>query len=207
MQHTLIATLNDPLSGGAGLVAMICLAVWPLCRTRSAMLMTYAGNNLGFMAHYALLDQLSIAAVNGLMGVQTIVAIWLVRWRRLRWLYVVLMAAMAVGSFLTWHGLPSLLAGAATSLSSVGRMQSNETSLRILLLASTPIWMAQDLVVGSLPGLVADLLSMAIGATILFKRSPAARGVMMSRLERFRPRDVIGRLGAISTTSALDQKH
>jgi Bacterial inner membrane protein len=193
MQDMLIATLNNPFAAGAGLVAMICLAAWPLCRTRSAMLMTYAGNNLGFMAHYVLLDQLTAAAINGVMGVQTVVAIWLVRWPRLRWIYYALAPALAAGTFLTWHGLPSLLAAAATTLSTMGRMQSNEASLRILLLASTPVWVVHDLIVGSLPRLVADLLSMVIGATMLWKRSPTAHRLMMSALQRIRPRKGFGR--------------
>jgi Bacterial inner membrane protein len=104
------------------------------------------------------------------MGVQTVVAIWLVRFPRLRWAYYALMPAMGGASLVTWHGLPSIFAAAATVLSTIGRMQSNGVVLRILLLASTPCWMAHDLAVASLPGLVADLLSMATGATMLLRR-------------------------------------
>ena len=55
---------------------------------------------------------------------------------------------------MTWQGLPSFLAATAAPLSTIGRMQTNEVVLRILLLASTPFWAMHDLVVGSLPGLV-----------------------------------------------------
>jgi hypothetical protein len=109
--------------------------------------------------------------MNGLMGVQTVVAIWLVRWPRLRWAYFAFMPALATASLVSWHGLPSLLAAAATALSTLGRMQGNEVVLRTLLLASTPCWAAHDVAVGSLPGLVADLLSMATGATMLLRGS------------------------------------
>jgi Bacterial inner membrane protein len=63
---------------------------------------------------------------------------------------------LAVGTVVTWHGLPSLLAAVAAVLSTIGRMQGNEASLRAWMLASTPFWAAHDLVVGSLPGLIAD---------------------------------------------------
>jgi len=135
------------------------------------MLMTYIGNNLAFVAHYALLHQWTAASMNGLMGVQSVVAIGLVRWPRLRWAYF--MPALAAASLVSWHGLPSLLAAAATTLSTLGRMQGNEVVLRSLLLASTPCWAAHDVAVGSLPGLVADLLSMATGATMLLRGSPS----------------------------------
>jgi hypothetical protein len=35
------------------------------------MLIVYIGNNLGFVAHYTLLDQWTAVAMNGLMAVQT----------------------------------------------------------------------------------------------------------------------------------------
>jgi hypothetical protein len=44
---------------------------------------------------------------------------------------------------------------------------------RALLLASTPCWTAHDLMVGSLPGIVADLLSMMIGAAMLLRHLPS----------------------------------
>jgi hypothetical protein len=109
--------------------------------------------------------------------VQTVVAIGFVRWPRLRLAYYALMLVVAGASLATWQGTPSILAAAATTLSTIGRMQRNETSLRALLLATTPFWSAHDLIVGSLPGLIADLLSMATGAAMLLRRSlmmPAA---------------------------------
>jgi Bacterial inner membrane protein len=176
----LSVTVNNPMAASAGLAAMTCLAIWPLFRTRSLMLIVYLGNNLGFVAHYALLDHWTAAAMNGLMAVQTAAAIGLVRWPRLRLAYYLLMPVVAGASLATWQGVPSLLAAAATALSSIGRMQSNETFLRALILASTPFWAAHDSVVGSLPGLVADLLSMATGAAMLLQR-PA----VWARVERF----------------------
>jgi Bacterial inner membrane protein len=179
--HRMLAVIADnPVATVAGLAGMVCLAVWPLFRTRSTMLMTYIGNNLAFVVHYALLHQWTAVSMNGLMGVQTVVAIWLVRQPRLRWVYYALMPALAAASLVTWLGTPSFLAAAATTLSTLGRMQSNEIVLRILLLASTPCWTAHDLAVGSLPGLVADLLSMATGATMLLRRSPVIATAVMA---------------------------
>jgi Bacterial inner membrane protein len=163
---------DDPIAAGAGLAAMACLAAWPLFRARSTMLIVYIGNNLGFAAHYALLDHWTAVAMNGLMAVQTVVAIWLVRRPRLRLAYYALMPVVVGASLATWQGPPSFLAAAATTLSTIGRMQNNETLLRVLLLASTPFWAAHDLMVGSLPGLIADLLSMGIGAAMLLQRQP-----------------------------------
>jgi hypothetical protein len=80
MDGLLATTIGNPFAAIAGAAAMLCLAAWPLFRTRSTMLMTYLGNNLGFVAHYALLGQWTASAMNGLMGVQTLVALWLIKW-------------------------------------------------------------------------------------------------------------------------------
>jgi inner membrane protein len=139
------------------------------------MLAVYIGNNLGFALHYALLDHWTAVAMNGLMGVQTVAAIGLVHHPRLRLAYLAFIPFMAGVTIATWQGLPSLLAAAATTLSTAGRMQGKETLLRVLLLAAMPFWAVHDLAVGSLPGLIADLLSMAIGAAMLLRRPPRAR--------------------------------
>jgi len=175
MERMLALIADDPVAAAAGLAGILCLAAWPLFRRRSTMLAIYIGNNLAFAAHYGLLHQWTAVAMNGLMGAQSVVAISLVRRPWLRWIYYAFMPALGSASLVTWHGLPSVFAAAATLLSTLGRMQRNEVLLRTLMLASTPCWTAHDLLVGSLPGLVADLLSMTIGATMLLRRSRAGR--------------------------------
>ncbi len=147
MEQVLIVTTLHPVAACAGFVAMICYAAWPLCRTRPTMLVTFIGNNLGFMLHYSLLDQWTAVAMNGVMALQTVVAMYLVERPRLRWVYYLLMPALAGGNLITWHGLPSLLAGFAATLSAVGRVQVNEIYLRAWLLTSAAIWLAHDFVV------------------------------------------------------------
>jgi Bacterial inner membrane protein len=186
MERMLAVMADHPAAAVAGFVAMACFATWPLFRARWTMLMAYIGNNLGFAVHYALLGEWTAVAMNGLMGVQTVVAIMLVRQPRLRWAYYALMPVLALASVLTWQGLPSFFSTAAVTLSTIGRIQTNERALRVLLLASTPLWAVHDLIVGSLPGLTADVLSMAIGATMLLLRSPAV-GTALDRPAASRP--------------------
>ena len=171
MEPMFVVFAANPTATGAGLIGMVCLASWPIFRARWAMLTTYIGNNLAFVVHYALLGHWTAVAMNGLMGVQTVIAIMLVRHPKLRLAYYALMPGLAAVSLMTWQGLPSFLSAAATTLSTVGRMQTNETALRVILLTSTPFWMGHDLIVGSLPGLIADVLSMVTGAAMLLRRS------------------------------------
>lgn len=181
MERLLAVIADDPAAAAAGFAGMACFAAWPLFRRRSTMLMTYIGNNLAFALHYGLLGQWTAVLMNGVMGAQTVVAIWLVRMPRLRWAYYAFMPALGGASLVTWHGAPSVLAAAATALSTIGRMQRNEVVLRMLLLAATPCWIAHDLMVGSLPGLAADILSMTIGATMLLRRLSAVAATAETR--------------------------
>jgi hypothetical protein len=174
MERMLAVLTANPAAASAGLVAMVCFVAWPLFQSRWMMLTAYIGNNLCFALHYALLGHWTAVAMNGLMSVQTVVAIMLVRQPRLRWAYFALMPVLALASVVTWQGGPSFLAAAATTLSTIGRMQTNDVILRVLLLAATPFWAVHDLIVGSFPGLIADVLSMATGATMLLRQSRCA---------------------------------
>jgi L-asparagine transporter-like permease len=123
MEQLLVILVEKPMATIAGAIAMVCLATWPLFRKRP-MLTTYIGNDLGFVVHYALIGHWTAVAMNGLMAVQTIIAIWLPRWPRFRWVYYALMPVLAVASLFTWQGLPSLLAAVATALSTSRRHRS-----------------------------------------------------------------------------------
>jgi hypothetical protein len=159
LEHMLASMAEKPVAAAAGLFAMVCLATWPLFRTRQAMLGTYICNNLGFFVHYALLGHWTAVLMNAIMSAQTLVAIGLERRPQLRWVYYALMPVLALACIVTWRGFPSFLSTTATTLSTLGRMQRNERILRILVLASTPFWAAHDLTIGSLPGVIADVLS------------------------------------------------
>jgi hypothetical protein len=86
-----------------------------------------------------------------MLGAQTLVALGFARWPRLPWTYYALFPAVLVASAMTWQGWLSLLSTIATTLSTFGRMHGNELALRVLMLASAPLWAAHDLLVGSLP--------------------------------------------------------
>jgi hypothetical protein len=173
MERMLAVLVDHPAAAFAGLVGAACLAASPLFRTRSMMLAAYAGNDLAFVLHYALLDDWSAVAMNGVIAAQTAAALGLAGSPRQQLGHLALMTVMAAIAALTWQGLPSLLSAAAALLSMLGRMHGKDTLLRALLLAALPFWAGHDVLVGSLPGLIADLLGMTTGAAMMLWRAPA----------------------------------
>ena len=168
MERMLALMIESPVATGAGAIGMLCLAVYPMFRARSLLLVTYLGNSVGFAVHYALLGQATAMTMNIMAGAQTLVAIWLERWSGLRWVSYAFMPLLLWATAMTWHGRASLLSAAASALSALGRMQRNETALRVLWLASAPVWAAHSCG-GIAPGLVADVACIAIGAWMLLQ--------------------------------------
>src|SRR5215831_30597 len=103
MERILTLIIERPVAACAGVFGMLCFAAYPLARGRSLMLTTYLGNNLGFAAHYALLGQVTAVTMNLMLGVQSLVALGLARWPRLRWTYYALMPILLVASAMTWQ--------------------------------------------------------------------------------------------------------
>lgn len=68
----------------------------------------------------------------------------------------------------------------ALGLGSLGRYQQHVLRFRGLILASVPCWMAQNWMVGSLPGLIADVLFAFTGGWAFWAAWRSARGLPAS---------------------------
>ena len=173
MERMLALVVERPAAACAGIFGMLCFAAYPLARRRSVLLTTYLGNNLGFAVHYALLGQATAVTMNLTLGAQTLLALGFARWPRLRWTYYALIPSLLLAAAMTWQGWLSVLSTMATTISTFGRTQADEFVLRVLMLASAPLWAAHDLLAGSLPGLLADLACIVTGSWMLLRYAPA----------------------------------
>ncbi len=77
----------------------------------------------------------------------------------------------------------------------LGRLQTNVLWLRAILLVSVPFWLTHDLLVGSLPAVIADIATFATGSVMLLRnhgpwlRWPSSRLAVAApvRLRGWRP--------------------
>lgn len=165
----------------AGVLALICLTVWPLFRTRRSILIVQLGAGVCFMAHYAFLGLLSPSLVNLLGSVQTLAALYSVRHARLNQIGYGLIPLMAMVGVICWTGPVSGLSVIAMVLIAFGRMQTNEWALRLLILAGGVFWIAHDFLVQSWIALTADILSLTTGLAMLVIFAHSTRSASLAR--------------------------
>jgi len=152
------------LCGGIGL---FCQLLWPLMRTRLAILRMQSGIGLGYGSQYALLDGWSGAMVAWLGATQNLVLV-MDRGDRLRPVIGRLfLPIVAIACALTWSGWPSVFAFFACSLVMLARLQTGTIRLRAMQLMAAPFGAAYDLSVGAMPALCGAVVSAVIAALAL----------------------------------------
>jgi hypothetical protein len=141
---------------------------WPLFRRRESMLAAQATACAFFTAHFLLIGATTGAVMTTLAGVQAILAIPLGTRPGFRIVYLLTVPVTAVAVAFTWHGVPSLFAALGLTLTSIGRYQLAVLPFRALILSSIPAWSLHNFLVGSVPGLSSDALTLSSGGWMLF---------------------------------------
>lgn len=160
--ETLIDPGFAPVFGLSGLAAQF---VWPLLRKRDAILSVQLGASCSYATSYALLGQQSATAVCLIGAIQTTVALlagdraWLSRLG-----YVFLPLVLIIG-FITYSGLPTLLAVMACCIIMLGRLQKDTLRMRGIQLTASPFGAAHDVVVGAWPSLAGAVVSFILAST------------------------------------------
>ena len=175
--------LDNPAAAAAGFFALVCLTVCPLFRTRSGILWAQLGAGVGFASHYALLGIAAPSLVNVLGSVQTGAALFSTRSEALNRVgYGLIPLMIGVGSYF-WTGPTSALCVVAMGLIALGRMQENQWTLRLLILARGVFWSAHDYLEGAWIAHTADLLSLTMGVGMLASMALAENFRLRPRVE------------------------
>jgi hypothetical protein len=144
-----------------GLTGAALGACWPLMRTRSGMLALQLASGCCFIVHFALIEAATASAINVLAALQAAAAIPLGHRPGFRLVYLATAPPIAVAVLATWQGFSSVFAGLAAVMISIGRYQLNVTAFRRLMLVGMSCWLAHDVLVWSVPGMLSDLFAIA----------------------------------------------
>lgn len=164
-----ILSTEVPLAPVFGLAGLAGQLAWPLLRRRESILATQIAIAGCYATQYALMEQWSGASVCLVGASQSAIALisgdkpWL---SRLGFGFIPLVIVL---SYLTWNGLPSLLAACACCLVMIGRMQRDMLRMRAVMLAASPFGIGHDVMVGAAAALAGALLSCVIGAAALLR--------------------------------------
>jgi len=159
--------LDNPAASAAGFLALVGLTAWPLFSSRRGILLAQLGAGVAFACHYALLGIFAPSLVNVLGSVQTGAALFSTRSEAMNRIGYGLIPLMIGAGIYFWTGPTSALCVAAMGLIALGRMQTSQWTLRLLILAGGVFWSAHDYLVESWIALAADLLSLTVGLAML----------------------------------------
>lgn len=173
MIDTLLAA---PLAQGIGLAGTAFGMSWPLFRSRLGMLLAQLATNLCFALHYALLGAGTGCAMNLLAATQAAAAVPLGARPGFRLVYLGVLPVVAAGVALTWNGAPSVFAAAGFALVSLARYQTEVRPFRLAMAAAIPCWFGHNLLVASVPGMLSDVVGMALNLAMLVRLRRAAVG-------------------------------
>ena len=161
---------SDYIALVCALLAIACLSAWPLFRSRTAMLLVQLAALSWLSMHYALVDAWTGAAVNLLGTIQIVTCLFL--GDRHRWVGYALAVLMVGASVATWQGAVSALAAVGMALVAIGRAQTNAGTMRLIVLAGGPFWLAHDLLIRS-PIAIADAACLLIGLWVVMRQRTA----------------------------------
>ena len=163
--------LGDPVATAFGFAGAILAIAWPLFRGRTAMLLVQCGVHVAFIVHFYMLGAHTGSLMNVLALAQAAAAIPLARRPAFRLIYLTMLPFVAAGVILTWQGLPSVFSGFGMAFTSVARYQIRTMPFRLLLLVAGACWFGHNIVIGSVPGLTADVLSFGTALAMLWREA------------------------------------
>lgn len=163
--------------GFAGVLANI---YWPLMRERRHLLAGQVVACVLMLTHFSLLGAQTGATIMGVAGIQAALAVPLERNPRFKYLYLASLVLTPVVCIATWQGAQSVFSSLALAIVCVANFQLNQVRQRAILITAIVAWFAHNLMVGSGPGIVSNVLAFVVSTRMLVLTARAAR---ISRLE------------------------
>lgn len=157
-----------------GLIALAAACLWPLLRSRRAMLTGQAASAALFTIHYVLLDATTAAALCALVAVQVMVALPENRGVIQRVVFFATIPLILSVAAFTWAGIPTALCALGSSCSALARWQQNTSRMRMIFLVSGALWLAHNIMVMSPTAMAADIFTALGNIRGLWKERQAA---------------------------------
>jgi hypothetical protein len=165
--------------GFAGVAANV---TWPLMRRRSGLLAWQAMACSLMFLHFALLGAQTGALIMLVAGLQALLAIPLGKSPKFKRIYVASLVFTRIVCYLTWQGPQSVFSSLALAIVCVANFQLNQVHQRTMLLTAIFAWVAHNILVNSIPGLISNALAFSVSSLMLFKAMKLAKSSDLNTL-------------------------
>lgn len=176
LSHELIQSARLTPVNAMGAAGVLLGASWALFRRRPTILLWQALGSLAFGVHYVLLGSSTGAIMCGVGLAQSLAACAEEQRSWHRRFYLATVCVIAVATYATWHGIPSIAAAVGSSFATLGRLQRDAQRMRQFFLACSTAWAVHNFMVGSVFGNVCDALTIGgilIGLAANRRSAPA----------------------------------
>ena len=126
-------------------------------------------------AHFALLGAKTGAAVMATAGTQAALAVPLGKSRHFKRLYLASLTITPAVCYLTWHGVASVFSSLALAIVCIANYQQALVLQRVLLICAIFAWVVHNVIVGSVPALISNALTLGISTLMLYRAVQNAR--------------------------------
>jgi len=157
------------LSSAFGFAGVLANVTWPLMRNRSALLSWQIVACALMFCHFELIFAHTGALIMLVAGVQAGLAIPLGRSSNFKYIYLGSLVLTPVVCFLSWQGLQSIFSSLALAIVCAANFQLNQLHQRAMLIVAIFAWVAHNIYVCSIPGLVSNALAFSVSGIMLFR--------------------------------------
>lgn len=156
-----------------GLVAFGAMFAWPFFQSTRAMLAVQTIGAGSFSTHFLLIGAETAALTSCVAVVQLFAVRFLTSSLQVHSCFAISAVVLAALALQSWHGFPSTLALFGCLLASLARLQKVPRLMKVGFLASTPFWIADNLLVGSVFGSAVDAVSLIGNLGSFWRARPA----------------------------------
>lgn len=156
------------IAQGLGVLGLFCLVTGFLMRTRIAIMAWGIAAAVFWSAHFGMLEAWTGLAMNAIaVARQTVFTLRGIRpWASKAWWPWLFCLLFALGGFLSWQNILSLLPTVAMFFGTIALWQLETWKLRLLSMLPPPLWFTYNFFHGSWPGMLTEtciLLSQVAG--------------------------------------------
>lgn len=165
--------------GFAGVAANV---TWPLMHRRSRLLAWQAIACSLMFLHFALLGGQTGALIMLVAGLQALLAIPLGKSPKFKCIYIASLVLTPIVCYLTWQGPQSVFSSLALAIVCIANFQLNQVHQRAMLLTAIFAWVAHNMLVSSIPGLISNALAFGVSSFMLCKVIKLAKSSELNTL-------------------------